>query len=349
MSSLVTCGGAPSNELICRRATSLLSGPLAGGWQQVVCQESRGRTCVDDDLTTLLIEEPALSKACLRAIITASACVSTFPFTNWPEMGSRGGIPGRNRKPLARTISDSGTPSLRTISDCTGTSTISFSLATLPTSARIQQPCRSNAGALRRMRAITPAMCNLYPQTRNVEAVRQLFRVTSNRAAAVERRDAIFPGHAAPVVRKAEDGERELVELSWGFVLPQPQGKAPRRVINTRDDKMQSSFWRDSVRLRRCLVPASSFCEPNGDVKPATWNWFALNGDDQRPLFAFAGIWRRHQGPIKKDGPSVTLDVFSFMTTTPNALVATVNHERMPVVITRRGSTGAWRRRRWRS
>jgi hypothetical protein len=26
-------------------------------------------------------------------------------------------------------------------------------------------------------------------------------------------------------------------------------------------------------------------------------------------LFAFAGIWRRHQGPIKKDGPSVALDV----------------------------------------
>jgi hypothetical protein len=24
-------------------------------------------------------------------------------------------------------------------------------------------------------------------------------------------------------------------------------------------------------------VPASSFCEPDGDVKPATWDWFALN------------------------------------------------------------------------
>jgi putative SOS response-associated peptidase YedK len=47
----------------------------------------------------------------------------------------------------------------------------------------------------------------------------------------------------------------------------------------------------------------------------------------------FAGIWRRHQGPIKKDGPSVTLDVFSFMATTPNALVATVNHEMMPVLL----------------
>jgi hypothetical protein len=34
-----------------------------------------------------------------------------------------------------------------------------------------------------------------------------------------EPKDAIIPGHRAPVVRQAEDGERELVELSWGFAL----------------------------------------------------------------------------------------------------------------------------------
>ena len=184
-------------------------------------------------------------------------------------------------------------------------------------------------------------MCNLYSQTRSQEAVRRLFRVSSNRAASVEPRDAIFPGHTAPVVRSAQDGERELVELSWGFVLPQV-GKAPRRVTNTRDDKVESSFWRDSFQQRRCLVPASSFCEPNGDVKPATWHWFALAGDDPRPLFAFAGLWRRHFGPLKKDGPSVELDVFSFMTTTPNALVETVNHERMPVLLTTEVDHAAW-------
>ena len=184
-------------------------------------------------------------------------------------------------------------------------------------------------------------MCNLYSQTRAVEAVRRLFRISSNRAAAFEPRDAIFPGHTAPIVRCAEDGEHELLELSWGFVLPQP-GKAPRRVTNTRDDKVQSAFWRDSFQKRRCLVPASSFCEPNGEVKPATWNWFALAGEDPRPLFAFAGLWRRHVGPIKKDGPSVELDVFSFMTTLPNALVATVNHERMPVLLSTEASHDVW-------
>jgi putative SOS response-associated peptidase YedK len=197
-----------------------------------------------------------------------------------------------------------------------------------------------------------PSLGNLYSQTRNVEAILRLFRVSPNRATSIQSRDAIFPGHVAPVVRKAEDGERELVELSWGFVPPQP-GKAPRRVTNTRVDKVQSSFWRDSVRLRRCLVPASSFCEPNGKVKPATWSWFALSdAEEPRPLFAFAqlraralfyaGIWRRHRGPIKNDSPSVTLDVFSFMTTTPNALVETVNHERMPVLLATENDHEVW-------
>jgi putative SOS response-associated peptidase YedK len=175
-------------------------------------------------------------------------------------------------------------------------------------------------------------MCNLYSMTAAREAILRLFRISENRAAAIMPKDAIFPGHDAPLVRPTADGERELVQMSWGFVLPQP-GKAPRRVTNTRDDKARSSsFWRDSFERRRCLVPVTCFAEPK-EVTPATWHWFALNGDEPRPLFAFAGLWRRHVGPIKKDGPSVELDVYSFMTTTPNALVGTINHERMPVLL----------------
>ena len=98
----------------------------------------------------------------------------------------------------------------------------------------------------------------------------RLFRVGDNRAAAIEPKSAIFPGYVAPVVRKAADGERELVNLNWGFVLLQ-RGLAPRRVTNVRDDKiLTSKFWHPSFEQRRCLVPASSYWEPKG-VKPATW------------------------------------------------------------------------------
>ncbi len=184
-------------------------------------------------------------------------------------------------------------------------------------------------------------MCNLYSMTKAPEAVLRLFRIGHNRAAPFEPKDAIFPGHAAPVIRRAADGERELSVLSWGFVLPQP-GRAPRRVTNFRDDRTRASpFWRDSFELRRCLVPVSSFAEPR-EVTPATWHWFALARDEPRPLFAFAGIWRRFKGPLKKDGPIVELDVYAFMTTTPNALVATINHERMPVILADEQSQATW-------
>ena len=103
-----------------------------------------------------------------------------------------------------------------------------------------------------------------------------------------------------------------------------------------RDDKiLESRFWRSSLEERRCLVPATSFCEPNGDVKPASWHWFALRGRDERPIFAFPGIWRRYQWPVRKDGPKVELEVYTFLTPTPNELVAIINHERMPVLLTR--------------
>ena len=144
-----------------------------------------------------------------------------------------------------------------------------------------------------------------------------------------------------PCARLADDRERELVNLSWGFVLL-VDGKAPRRVTNVRDDKVQSSsFWKDSFEERRCLVPVTSFSEAKG-LKPAIWHWFALKGDVPRPLFAFAGIWRKYKGPLKKDGESVEVEVFAFMTTTPNELVATISHDRMLVILIKEEEFETW-------
>ena len=184
-------------------------------------------------------------------------------------------------------------------------------------------------------------MCNLYSVTRSKEAMLRLFRVPHNRAASFDPLPAIFPGYQAPVVREANDGERELALLNWGFMLLQ-QGRAPRRVTNVRDDKILASpFWRNSFEQRRCLVPASSYCEPKGE-KPATWHWFALSGEEQRPLFAFPGVWTKYKGPLKKGGETVEQEVFAFMTTEPNALTASINHERMPVLISDPADFETW-------
>lgn len=183
-------------------------------------------------------------------------------------------------------------------------------------------------------------MCNLYSLKTNRAHIGALFKISDNRMGEVAEQLTLFPGHVAPVVRIAADGERELVNMSWGFVLLQ-RGKAPRRVTNTRDDKMDSPFWKQSIEQRRCLVPVTSFAEPD-EAKPVNWHWLALKGSEPRPLFAFAGIWRKWRGPIKKDGPTVEIETYSFMTSLPNEFTARINHERLPVLLGRQGEHDAW-------
>jgi len=183
-------------------------------------------------------------------------------------------------------------------------------------------------------------MCNLYSVRTSRAALARRFMLSDNRMAAFEPLPAIFPAHMAPIIKLSADGERELVMRSWGFVLLR-EGYAPKRVTNTRDDKVQTKFWKDSFEKRRCLVPATAFCEPD-EGKPAKWHWFALKCSEPAPLFAFAGVYRQWKGPIRKAGPNVDIEVFSFMTTLPNTLTATINHERSPALLTTEDEYRTW-------
>lgn len=126
--------------------------------------------------------------------------------------------------------------------------------------------------------------------------------------------------------------------MLWGFLMPlvsKKLGKTilPRAVNVARDDKLQTSqFWQSSFEERRCLAPASSFCEAKGR-NPAIYYWFGMAADDpeERPPFAFAGIWRRWKGTIK--GELVKYDTYSIATTTPNDLVKPIHPDRMPVIL----------------
>ena len=170
------------------------------------------------------------------------------------------------------------------------------------------------------------------------ETVGKLFCVSDNRMAAFGPLSGLYPGRAVAIVRNAADGDREVIISNWGFVLLL-KGQAPKRVTNFRDDKLTSPFWSGSFKERRCLLPVTSFAEPKGK-KPAIWHWFALN--EERPLFAFAGIWRTYKGPLKKGGEKVEIDVHAFLTTTPNELVATIHPKRMPMMLTTNNEYETW-------
>ena len=181
-------------------------------------------------------------------------------------------------------------------------------------------------------------MCNLYSNTTTAEAMRRLFAVAPDRDHLGNQPPlpAIFPRYEGPVVRLTDDGARELVRMHWGFLMPQVSKKTgepiqPKAVNNARDDKLRSSgFWRESFERRRCLIPATSFCEAKG-LRPATYHWFALTGGEARPPFAFAGLWRRWRGPYR--GEMVEIDTYTMVTSTPNDLVKPIHPDRMPVIL----------------
>jgi putative SOS response-associated peptidase YedK len=83
--------------------------------------------------------------------------------------------------------------------------------------------------------------------------------------------------------------------MRWG--MPQPPRTGGPPVTNIRNTA--SPHWRRWLSAEnRCLVPLNSFGEyapePNPETKKKDVVWFALN--DDRPLFAFAGIWTTFSG-----------------------------------------------------
>ncbi len=117
----------------------------------------------------------------------------------------------------------------------------------------------------------------------------------------------------------------------WGMPGPPQFGGQP--ITNIRN--LNSPHWRGWLgKNRRCVVPAESFCE-YADTKPRkTPTWFALSED--RPLFAFAGLWtpwRGVRGP-KRAPVEGNHELFGFLTTKANAIVAPVHPKAMPVILT---------------
>lgn len=95
----------------------------------------------------------------------------------------------------------------------------------------------------------------------------------------------------------------------------------------------RSSYWRAWLKPEyRCFVPATSFCEWT-DTQPKVTHWFALSAE--RPLFAFAGIWRPWTGLRK--GEEGEHQLSSFLTTEANDTVRPIHAKAMPRDSHRRG------------
>jgi putative SOS response-associated peptidase YedK len=196
-------------------------------------------------------------------------------------------------------------------------------------------------------------MCNLYNITTSQEAIRQWTRALRDVIGNLEPSIDVYPNQPGSVVRNAPDGTRELAKLLWGLPTPpeRMKGKADYGTTNVRNP--QYSHWQQYVGVEhRCVVPVTSFAEPSptaNDKDPETGiqrnYWFAR--DESQPLFFFAGFWTRWQGVRKvKDGPG-DFELYAFMTTKPNALIAPIHEKAMPVILTTPAETETWLTAPW--
>ncbi|MGB3626927.1 MAG: SOS response-associated peptidase family protein [Henriciella sp.] len=156
-----------------------------------------------------------------------------------------------------------------------------------------------------------------------------------------------------PVLHRRE-GRLALAMMRWGFPPTSARtstGKWAAPITNIRN--LESRWWTNVNRQwlmeaeYRCLVPFSCFAEPvpAGGRSNA---WFAPSGQD----FAFmAGIWRPWSGdtrlaPVegKKTRQRVPaeLNLYAFLTTEPNGVVAPIHPKAMPVVLTEKDECAEW-------
>ena len=168
-------------------------------------------------------------------------------------------------------------------------------------------------------------MCSRYFLDADGNIIAYTFRVPPDPR--VPKRFNIAPTQEAPVVRVNADGGRELALLRWGLVPSWAKDLGVgNKMINARAEGVhEKPAFREALRKRRCLVPATGFFEWEGP--PGRKQPFAITVPDT-PLFAFAGLWESW-----RPAGGEPVQTFTIVTTDANPAVAAI-HDRMPVILT---------------
>jgi putative SOS response-associated peptidase YedK len=171
-------------------------------------------------------------------------------------------------------------------------------------------------------------MCGLYSFKSAPEEARLLFKYLEQPV--FPPRQYVTPGGPMAVVRHGLEGGvagRHFALVRWGFVASWVKEIVPGKpLINARSETvLEKPTFRNAIRRRRCLIPATGFYEWEGDVPGKKQPYYIHRPDHS--LMAFGGIWEQWMGP---DGSE--LETAAIITTTANALVATI-HPRSPVII----------------
>jgi putative SOS response-associated peptidase YedK len=167
-------------------------------------------------------------------------------------------------------------------------------------------------------------MCGRYVLSTTAEAVAEHFVIDVSPP--IPPRYNIAPTQQAPVLRVARSGAQELVLLRWGLVPFWAKDLAiGQRQINARAESLATRpAYREALRRRRCLVPATGFYEwRRGPRRKQPYLCRLPSGG----LFAFAGLWESWRSP---EGEVV--QTFAIVTTDASDAIRAL-HDRMPVIV----------------
>ncbi len=128
-----------------------------------------------------------------------------------------------------------------------------------------------------------------------------------------------YPKSPSPIIVE-EAGKRVVQIHRWGVGYT-VKGK-PTLVTNARDDQLlKIRLWKESVALRRCLIPLIGYFEPGpGPVGARGEIIFTMR---DRAVFFVAGVW-----DTDPDGTRA----YAMVTTSPNNYTARF-HDRQPVAL----------------
>jgi putative SOS response-associated peptidase YedK len=169
-------------------------------------------------------------------------------------------------------------------------------------------------------------MCGRYVVAYDPDTLVSGFSVT--RVVPFPKRWNVAPMSDVPVVRETKEGERIAETMRWGL-LPHwaKDPKLAAKLNNARAEGIDTKpSFRQALRRRRCLLPASGFYE--WQATPAGKQPWYVSPRGELP-FALAGLFEDWRAPGSDDDWLLTCCI---VTTAPNALKAPI-HDRMPVIL----------------
>lgn len=105
--------------------------------------------------------------------------------------------------------------------------------------------------------------------------------------------------------------------------------------------KTEIAHWQQWMGAKnRCLVPMTSFSEPDQVGGSRKFQWFAL--DESRPLAFFAGVWTPHACVRKVKTGWEEIEVYGFMTTDARQPVLAFHDKAQPVILTSPAEWDLW-------